>query len=176
MDSPKWETQTIVPKQLDQYLEDGWEEFNSDDRRKDSRRFVRRRVDINPQSTGDVARAVLALEEINRKDLSPQASHVAGAEILLGLIGDAKVNEAFRKAVRIRPIKRGRNQEEQQRERELEEEEVKDALTKSLIAVDKLIMGQEVSDEELEELTRPDSPEIDLEEADKISKPITETR
>ena len=94
------------------------------------------------------------MEEINRKDLSPQAAHVAGAEILLGLIGDVKVNEAFRKAVRIRPIKRGRTQEEQQRE--------------VVKAGSSYGEHADMSYEELEELTRPDSPEIDLEQADRI--------
>lgn len=112
MTTPRYETRLVERKEVPHYEEDGWEEIPHDDRRKD-KAMVRRRTDINLQSSGDIGRAIMKLEEINRKDLPPSRSFPAASDVLLDLIGDPKVSEAFRKAT----MSRGENVRAQRRVR-----------------------------------------------------------
>lgn len=140
MDSPRWETRMVNDAQYPRYLDDGWEPYENHDDRRQGKKWVRRRVDINPQSSGDVAKAVQALEELNRKEYALSRYYTEGCEILLDLVGDSKINDAFRMLVRTRPTRRGRTMEEQQEEiEEPEKEQVEEMI--DLEYADQIIEG-----------------------------------
>ncbi len=153
MDSPRWETRMVNQVEYNKLLADGWEPYTNHDDRRPGKFWARRRVDIDPQSSGDVAKAVSALEELNRKEHTPAQYYSEGCEILLGLIGDVKVSDAFRMVVRVRPSRRGRTQEDQQRERDLE------AVRETVRSTDRSITTEEPEKEQVE---------VDMDQADRI--------